>query len=135
MIVWLAILIGALYATGFYLMLRRSLIKVILGLTVFSHGANLMILAAGDLRRAGNPATGGVRLPLIDPGEHALEPPYADPLPQALVLTAIVIGFGLQAFTLVLAKRAYMQIGADDVDAMRGTDLTDREPLPAGEDI
>lgn len=136
MVTWLAILIGALYAAGFYLMLRRSLIKVILGLTVFSHGANLMILAAGDLRRAGNPENGpGVRLPIVAEGAEVLEAPYADPLPQALVLTAIVIGFGLQAFTLVMAKRAYTQIGADDVDAMRATDVTERDPEPAEEGV
>ena len=49
-------------------------------------------------------------------------PPYADPMPQALVLTAIVIGFGVQAFALVLLKRAYQAVGSDDLDAMSSTD-------------
>ena len=134
MLTWLAVLVGWLYAVGFYLMLRRSQIKVILGLTIFSHGANLMIVAAGGAKRAGDPETGGVLLPIVAEGSEVLTEPYADPLPQALVLTAIVIGFGLQAFTLVLAKRAYIQIGADDVDAMRSTDVTERDPAPREED-
>jgi multicomponent Na+:H+ antiporter subunit C len=127
-VIWLAILVGFLYAFGFYLMLRRSLIKVILGLALFAHGANLMILAAADARRAGDPSTGGVHLPIVHEGQQQLVEPFADPLPQALVLTAIVIGFGLQAFTLVLAKRAYGQLGVDDVDAMGASDRTDPEP-------
>ena len=49
-------------------------------------------------------------------------PPHADPVPQALVLTAIVIGFGVQAFALVLVKRAYRETGTDDLDALRSTD-------------
>lgn len=130
MVIWLAILVGFLYAFGFYLMLRRSLIKVILGLALFAHGANLMILAAADARRAGDPSAGGVHLPIVQEGQQQLAEPFADPLPQALVLTAIVIGFGLQAFTLVLAKRAYAQLGVDDVDAMGASDRTDPEPAP-----
>lgn len=120
MVTWLAMLIGGLYAAGFYLLLRRSLIKVILGLAIFAHGANLMILAAGSPQRT----TVEIKLPLVPLGADRLIEPYADPLPQALVLTAIVIGFGLQAFTLALAKSAVDSIGADDIDAMRSTDLT-----------
>ncbi|QDU65578.1 NADH-quinone oxidoreductase subunit K [Engelhardtia mirabilis] len=121
MVTWLAMLIGGLYAAGFYLMLRRSLIKIILGLAIFAHGANLMILAAGNPRRVDV----DVKIPIVPEGAEQLLQPYADPLPQALVLTAIVIGFGLQAFTLALAKSVYDRMGVDDVDAMRDPDLTE----------
>ncbi len=114
-------LIGGLYAAGFYLMLRRSLIKIILGLAIFGHGANLMILAAGNPTRVDV----DVKIPFVPEGAEQLVQPYADPLPQALVLTAIVIGFGLQAFTLALAKSVYDRMGVDDVDAMRDPDLTE----------
>ena len=90
----LALLIGWLYATGLYLMLRRSVVKLALGLAVLSHASNLLVFAAGGLTRA-NP-------PLIAEGASLPQTPYADPLPQALVLTAIVIGFGVLAFTLAL---------------------------------
>ena len=104
----LAIVIGCLYAAGVYLMLRRSLFKLILGLVLLSHGANLLIFTAGGLTRA--------RPPVVAAGAAALDAPYADPVPQALVLTAIVIGFGLTAFSLVLAHRVHASVGNDDVD-------------------
>ena len=68
----------------------------------------LLIFTAGGLTRA--------RPPVVAAGAAALEPPYADPVPQALVLTAIVIGFGLTAFSLVLAHRVHATAGTDDVD-------------------
>jgi multicomponent Na+:H+ antiporter subunit C len=110
----LAIVIGVLFAAGFYLMLRRSLVKLILGLALIGHGANLLIFTVGRLTR-GEPA-------LIAENATALKGDYADPLPQALVLTAIVIGFGLQAFAVVLMKRAYRIVNVDDLDEMDSTD-------------
>lgn len=110
----LAFVVGGLYAAGLYLMLRRSLVKLIIGLSLLSHAANLLLFTAGGLTRA--------RPPLIP--EDASRPigPFADPLPQALILTAIVISFGVLAFTLVLGYRAYSTVGTDDLDAMQGTD-------------
>jgi multicomponent Na+:H+ antiporter subunit C len=110
----LAIVIGGLYAAAIYSMLRRSLVKLVIGLMLLAHATNLLILVAGGLTR-GAP-------PLIASGAEALTVPYADPLPQALILTAIVISFGVLAFTLVLVKRAYQTVGTDDLDEMKGTD-------------
>jgi len=104
----LALASGVLYASGIYLMLRRRLAQLIIGLGLLSNGTNLLILTAGGLTRA--------RPPVVPEGAAALEGPYADPVPQALVLTAIVIGFGLTAFSLVLAHRVHTAVGTDDVD-------------------
>ena len=104
----LALASGVLYAAGIYLMLRRRLAQLIIGLGLLSNGTNLLIFTAGGLTRA--------RPPVVPEGAAVLEPPYADPVPQALVLTAIVIGFGLLAFSLVLAHRVHATVGTDDVD-------------------
>lgn len=104
----LALASGILYAAGVYLMLRRRLAQLIIGLGLLSNGTNLLIFAAGGLTRA--------RPPVVPEGADRLLPPYADPVPQALVLTAIVIGFGLLAFLLVLAHRVHVTTGTDDVD-------------------
>ena len=105
----LALASGVLYAAGIYLMLRRRLAQLIIGLALLSNGTNLLIFAAGGLTRG--------RPPVIEHGT-VLTPPYADPVPQALVQTAIVIGFGLLAFSLVLAHRVHTSAGSDDVDAV-----------------
>lgn|SRR5574339_698258 len=104
----LAVASGVLYAAGVYLMLRRRLAQLIIGLGLLSNGTNLLIFTAGGLTRA--------RPPVLAEGASALVEPYADPVPQALVLTAIVIGFGLTAFSLVLAHRVHASVGTDDVD-------------------
>jgi len=104
----LAVASGVLYAAGIYLMLRRRLVQLIIGLGLLSNGTNLLIFTAGGLTRA--------RPPVVPEGATELVSPYADPVPQALVLTAIVIGFGLLAFALVLAHRVHDTVGSDDVD-------------------
>jgi multicomponent Na+:H+ antiporter subunit C len=106
----LALASGVLYAVGIYLMLRRRLAQLIIGLGLLSNGTNLLIFTAGGLTR-GHP-------PVVAAGADALVQPYADPVPQALVLTAIVIGFGLLAFLLVLAHRVHATVGTDDVDEL-----------------
>ena len=103
-----AIVSGVLYATGLYLMLRRRLAQVIIGLGLLSNGTNILIFAAGGLTRS-NP-------PVVPADGGALLQPYADPMPQSLILTAIVIGFGVMAFSLVLAHRVHQSLGTDDVD-------------------
>lgn len=112
--VLLAILIGGLYACGLYLMMRRSIVKIIVGLAILGHAANLLIFTAAGLTRA--------QAPLIKAGATAPPETHADPLPQALVLTAIVISFAVLAFTMVLFKRAYQTVGTDDLDEMKATD-------------
>jgi multicomponent Na+:H+ antiporter subunit C len=109
----LAILAGVLYASGLYLMLRRRLAQLIIGLGLLSNGSNILILAAAGVTR-NTP-------PLVTPGMTADR--FADPVPQSLILTAIVIGFGVLAFTLVLARRVHASVGSDDIDAI-GPDTT-----------
>ncbi|MRR53360.1 MAG: Na+/H+ antiporter subunit C [Deltaproteobacteria bacterium] len=110
----LAFVIGGLYAAGLYMMVRRSIVRMVFGLALLGNAANLLIFTMGRLVRG--------RPPLISEGAIAPSAPYADPLTQAMILTAIVIGFGIQAFALVLIKRVYETVGDDDVDEMRITD-------------
>jgi multicomponent Na+:H+ antiporter subunit C len=110
----LAFVVGGLYAAGIYLMLRRSLAQVIMGLSLLTNAANLLIFTVGGLTRG--------RPPLIPDGAEQPPDVYADPVPQSLILTAIVIGFGVLAFALALAYRAYQTVGSDDLDDMRATD-------------
>lgn len=110
----LAFVIGGLYAAGIYMMMRRNIVKLVIGLALLSHAANLLIFVAGGLTRN--------RPPLVPPGMEHPEAPFADPLPQALILTAIVIGFAVLAFSLALFQRAYQTIETDDLDQMRSTD-------------
>ena len=109
----MAVLIGILFMSATYLMLSKSLLRIIIGTGLLSHGAHLLILTMGGLKRGA--------VPLL--GEHAKN--YVDPIPQALILTAIVIGFGVTSFFLVLAFRAYQELGTDNMDRLRGTEGND----------
>ncbi|NIQ92149.1 MAG: Na+/H+ antiporter subunit C [Deltaproteobacteria bacterium] len=111
----LSIVVGGLFATGLYLMLRRSIVKLIFGLVLLAHGANLLIFTAAGLVRA--------RPPLIPEGELVPGTEFADPVPQALILTAIVISFAVIAFAAVLVKRVYRIVGSGDVDELKATDI------------
>ncbi|AUM13016.1 Na+/H+ antiporter subunit C [Ketobacter alkanivorans] len=95
--------VGVLTTAGIYLMLRAQTFPVILGLTLLSYAVNLFLFASGRLTVNGAAIIG-----------HSEQ--YADPLPQALVLTAIVIGFAMTAFVLILAIRARADLGNDQVD-------------------
>ncbi|MFC4323461.1 Na(+)/H(+) antiporter subunit C [Litchfieldia salsa] len=106
----MSILIGILFTAATYLMLSKSLLRIIVGTGLLSHGAHLLLLTMGGLK------TGAA--PLL--GENAEF--YTDPLPQALILTAIVISFGVTSFFLVLAYRSYKELGTDNMDNLRGTD-------------
>lgn len=114
----LAVVIGALYAAGLYMMMRRSFVKLVLGLALLGYASSLLIFTVNGVTR-GEP-------PLVPLGAAGPVAPYADPLPQALILTAIVIGFGVQAFTLVLFKRTYQSVNSDDLDAILSTDRPDK---------
>ncbi len=114
MILFLAIIVGVLYAAGMYMMLRRSIVKLIIGLILLSHGANLFIFVISRITR-GKP-------PIIEEPLEVLKDLYADPVPQALILTAIVISFGVQAFAIVLIKKVYQGIQSDDLDELKTTD-------------
>jgi multicomponent Na+:H+ antiporter subunit C len=105
----LAVVAGVLYASGLYLMLRRRLAQLIIGLGLLSNGSNVLILAAAGVTRA--------KPPLISETATTAEH-FADPVPQSLILTAIVIGFGVLAFSLVLAQRVHASSGSDDIDTI-----------------
>lgn len=107
----LAITIGVLVSTSVYLMLDRNVLRFLFGLVLLSNAVNLVIFVAGRLT-AGAP-------PLIPDGAYAPDGAVANALPQALVLTAIVIGFGLLAFALALVYRTYMSLGTVNSDEMR----------------
>lgn len=111
---WLVLLIGGLYACAFYMMLRRSLTKTLIGLILLSNAANLLIFVAAGLR-VGQPA-------LIPEGLTEPLGMVADPLAQAFILTAIVIGFGVLAFAVVLIHRAHEVLRVDDFDRLRDSD-------------
>ena len=106
-----AVVIGLVVACAVYLMLARNVLRFIFGLVLISNAANLVIFLGGRLTE-GTP-------PLIPYGETVLAPGAANALPQALVLTAIVIGFGLFAFALILMFRVYSTLGTLDSDEMR----------------
>lgn len=113
----LALVIGFLFSSGVYLLIRRSLVKLIIGLGLLGHGANLLIFTVGRARETLNKTP-----PIIAEGEYVLTGAYTDPLPQALVLTAIVIGFGVLAFTLILIRETAFASDTGDVSALQLTD-------------
>lgn len=108
----LAIAIGLLSSCGVYLMLRARTFPVILGLTLLSYAVNLFLFASGRLI---------VNAPPIISSEASH---YTDPIPQALVLTAIVIGFGMTAYIVTLALRGLSESGGDHVDMPAPADDT-----------
>lgn len=103
MILAMALTIAVLYGAGAYLLMQRNLSRIVIGLAVLGHGANLLLLMAGG--RAG-------RAPLVGIGDG----PASDPLPQALALTAIVITFGVSAYLLALAYRSWVLTHSDEVE-------------------
>lgn len=110
----LAVTIGTLYAAAFYLLLRRGVVRVVLGIALLSQAVNLLVFTAAGLSEGA--------VPFIAAGAEALPATSADPLPQALILTAIVISFGVIAFTLAMVHRADQSTGTDDLDDLKTTD-------------
>lgn len=107
------IAIGVLMGCAVYLLLQRSLLRVVFGTVLITHATNLLLFTSGKLKRGGPP--------LLDKGAAGAAA-VTDPLPQALILTAIVIGFATTAFVLVIAYRTYQTHGTDDLDRLRGVD-------------
>jgi multicomponent Na+:H+ antiporter subunit C len=120
----LSLLIGVYFAASVYLMLSRHVIRLLLGAALLSNAVNLLIFTAGRLTH---------EVPAVIPlGLTAPPTVTANPLPQALVLTAIVIAFSIFAFLLVLAMRAYQELGTDDTDHMRVAEPVDAPRPPQG---
>lgn len=113
----LSVVVGVVFACGCYLLMLRTLGHVIIGLALLTNATNLLIFVAGGVTRD--------RAPFI-PKEGLPEgTEVVDPIPQALILTAIVIGFGVLAFFIALAYRAYRSMGTDDLGHMNRTDRVD----------
>jgi len=119
----LAILIGLFFTIAIYLLLSRSMIRMLLGVAILGNGVNLLIFTVGRVTREVPP--------IVPDGEYQPLEAIANPLPQALILTAIVIGFSIFAFLLVLTYRAYQELNADNTDTMRVAEPEDspRPPL------
>jgi multicomponent K+:H+ antiporter subunit C len=117
----LASAIGVLVASGVYLLLRARTFDVILGLTLLSYATNLLIFSSGRVV-VGKP-------PILRAGIEATAANYTDPLPQALVLTAIVIAFAMTAVVVVVAMRNHADLNSDHVDGQEPA----RKDAPAPE--
>ncbi|MBO0140682.1 Na+/H+ antiporter subunit C [Agrobacterium sp. Ap1] len=114
-------LIGLFFAAAVYLMLSKFTIRILLGIVLLGNGVNLLLFTAGRITR---------EIPPIIPADAStLGSVAANPLPQALILTAIVISFSFFAFLLVLTWRAFEELGTDSTDEMRLAEPRD-EPLP-----
>lgn len=120
----LSILIGVLFACSMYLLMKKSLVRIVLGVLILSNAVNLLIFTMGRLTR-GAP-------PLIDADATTAADGIANALPQALILTAIVIGFGLFAFALVLIYRYYKETGNLDSDNMTDAEMPFDKVATAG---
>ena len=106
-----ACIVGVLVACAVYMLLRRHMAKLAIGLILLGHAANLLIFSAPGLVR-GNPA-------FVPEGAQVLTTEHADPMPQALILTAIVISFGVLAFFLALLRRVPHQFEDLDVEMLK----------------
>lgn len=106
--------VGVLLFAGIYLMLSHQLWRVIIGTVFLSHGVHLILLASGGF-------TEGTEPPIL----HSGEGPFVDPLPQALILTSIVISFGVTAFVLVMLRQVYESTGTTDLQEIEENEWAD----------
>ena len=107
----MSVLIGIFFAVSIYLMLSKHIIRILLGVAILGNAVNLLIFTTGRIVRAVPP--------IVPEGYDVPQTTTANPLPQALILTAIVISFSFFAFLLVLTFRAYQELETDDTDEMR----------------
>lgn len=102
------IVAGVLVSIATYLLLSKNIIQIILGTAVLTHAVHLLLMTMGDFS--------GEHVPIIEEGITS----FADPIPQALILTSIVINFAVTAFFLVLSYQLYKQTGINDIEQLRG---------------
>ncbi len=105
----LPLAIGVLFGAGTYLVLQKNILKLVLGLGLIGHGANVILISSGWI--------GTGKVPILGNEETT---PFVDPIPQALILTAIVIGFAALAFLLVLSLRVYRDLKTSNIEEIRG---------------
>jgi multicomponent Na+:H+ antiporter subunit C len=117
-------LVGLFFAASVYLLLSKKLIRILIGVALLGNAVNLLIFASGRLVREA--------APVVARGETVPAGVVANALPQALILTAIVISFSFFAFLLVLAFRAYQDLGTDDTDGMRVAEPVHELGAPEG---
>lgn len=119
-----ALLTGVLFGVGLWLLLQRSFVRILFGLMLLSNAANLFVLMM-----SGDP--GGRRVPIagngVSGGAAAMAASPVDPLPQALILTAIVIGFGVLAYLVTLLYRLFLDGGTTDVEGLYAGEPEERE--------
>lgn len=120
----LVVTVAAFFSAAIYLLLSTSLIRMLLGVAILGNAVNLLIFTAGRITR-NDP-------PVIPAGLYQAVEPIVNPLPQALILTAIVIGFSIFAFLLVLAYRAYQVLGTDETHEMTVAEPADLPKPPSG---
>ncbi|WP_307233250.1 Na+/H+ antiporter subunit C [Pararhizobium capsulatum] len=120
----LAILTGLFFAFAVYLLLSKFIIRMLIGVAILGNAVNLLIFTNGRLLREVPP--------VLQPGLDVPASTVANPLPQALILTAIVISFSFFAFLLVLSWRAYKGLGTDNTDRMRITEPQEPVLPPEG---
>ena len=121
---WFCLLAGLFFAAAVYLILSKHLIRTLIGIVLLGNAVNLTLLVAGRLTREVPP--------IIADGLDRLPADASNPLPQALILTAIVISFSFFAFLLVLAWRAYEELQTDNTDEMRVAEPKDEPAPPLG---
>lgn len=120
----MSVVVGIFFAVAVYLMLSRHIIRILLGIAILGNAVNLLLFISGRVTREVPP--------IIGSGLDALPAGAANPLPQALILTAIVISFSFFAFLLVLAYRTYQELKTDDTHQMRLAEPEDTPPPPLG---
>lgn len=109
----IALIVGILFSASLFLMLQKSFFKLIIGVILFGYATIFFLFTVGGTTKNAPP--------LISPQETSVEG-LADPLPQALTLTAIVISIGVQLFVIVLLKKVYEEVGTEDLDDLNTTD-------------
>ncbi|MCB0043441.1 MAG: Na+/H+ antiporter subunit C [Rhizobiaceae bacterium] len=115
----LIILDGLFFAAAIYLMLSRSIVRILIGVALLGNAVNLLLFVAGRVTR---------EVPPVIAGGDTLAATAANPLPQALILTAIVISFSFFAFLMVLGYRAWQALGTDDTTGMRFAEPEETAP-------
>jgi multicomponent Na+:H+ antiporter subunit C len=121
---FMSIIVGIFFSAAIYLMLSRHIIRILIGIAILGNAVNLLLFITGRVTREVPP--------IIGEGADALSSAAANPLPQALILTAIVISFSFFAFLLVLAYRTYQELETDDTQQMRLAEPEDAAPPPLG---